>query len=257
MLARSLPLSSPLLGYFRRTRAEVSAAAFKLAFAMLVTTAAFGATYADSKALFSRSDLIGILVHGAVVSGVPMLGVLVALRSRVAANAVLALVVMAGVFTAHVAHTELFYPENRGALFGICTVGAFALFVAFSIVDERRWGGALLSAAALAVVGVIVAPTLMRDNDVVTEPPAWLDDGSNTRSVEFQETPNVYFLGFESLVPRGIMQRYMGIESTDAHDLFDSEVRRFRNLFTNAFPTKNSFNMLLSLDDRVFMDYRR
>ena len=66
----------------------------------------------------------------------------------------------------------------------------------------------------------------------------------------------MYFVGFESLVPRVIMQRYMGIESTDVHDLFDSEARRFRNMFTNAFPTKNSFNTLLSLDDRVFMEYR-
>ena len=72
MLARSLPLSLSLLGYFRRTPAELSAAAFKFAFAMLVIAAAFGATYADSKALFSKSDLMGILVHGAVVSSVPL-----------------------------------------------------------------------------------------------------------------------------------------------------------------------------------------
>ena len=53
------------------------------------------------------------------------------------------------------------------------------------------------------------------------------------------------------------MQKYMGIESTDVHDLFDAEARRFRNLFTNAFPTKNSFNTLLSLDANVFMEYKR
>ena len=159
-------------------------------------------------------------------------------------------------FTAYVAHTELFYPENRAALIGICGVGAFALFVAFSIVDERRWGGALLSAAALAAIGVIVGPALMGDDNAAIEPPAWLGEGSSIRSIRFQETPNVYFVGFESLVPRVIMQKYMEIESTDIHDLFDSEARRFRNLFTNAFPTKNSFNTLLSLDDMVFMEYR-
>ena len=256
MLARSLPLASPLVGYFRRGRAEVSAAAFKLAFAMLVIAAAFGATYADTEALFSKSDLVGILVHGAVVSSVPLLGVLIALRSRIAANGALALVTIGCVFTAYAAHTELFYPENRAALIGICGVGAFALFVAFSIVDERRWGGAMLSAAALAGIGMIVGSALMGDDDVVIEPPAWLGDGSNIRSIRFQETPNVYFIGFESLVPRVIMQRYMEIESTDVHDLFDSEARRFRNMFTNAFSSKNSFNTLLSLDDRVFMDYR-
>ena len=234
----------------------MSAAAFKLAFAMLVIAAAFGATYADSKDLFSESHLWGILVHGAVVSSVPLLGVLIALRSRTAANAAMALVAIGCVFTAYVAHTELFYPENRTALIGICGVGAFALFVAFSILDERPWSGALLSAAALAAIGVIVAPAFIGDDEVVIEPPAWLGDGSNIRSIRFHETPNVYFIGFESLVPRVTMQRYMGIETTDVHDLFDSEARRFRNMFTNAFPSKNSFNTLLSLDDRVFMDYR-
>ena len=235
----------------------MSAAAFKLAFAMLVIAAAFGATYADSKELFSEAHLRGILVHGAVVSSVPLLGVLVALRSRTAANAAMALVTIGCVFTAYVAHTELFYPENRTALIGICGVGAFALFVAFSILDERPWGGALLSAAALAAIGVIVAPALMGDDEVVIEPPAWLGDGSNIRSIRFHETPNVYFIGFESLVPRVTMQRYMGIETTDVHDLFDSEARRFRNMFTNAFPTKNSFNTLLSLDANVFAEYKR
>ena len=257
MLSLSLPLTSSFVGYFHRSRAEVLAAAFKLAFAMLVVSAAFSATYADSKALFSESDLRGILVHGAVVSSVPLLGVLIALRSRTAANVALALVTIGCVFTAYVAHTELFYPENRVALIGICGVGAFALFVTFRIVDERRWGGALLSAAALAAIGVIVGPALMRDDNVAIEPPAWQGEGTSIRPITFQETPNVYFVGFESLVPRVIMQTYMGIESTDAHDLFDAEARRFRNLFTNAFPTKNSFNTLLSLDANVFMEYKR
>ena len=258
MSVNTMPLSlSPrLVGYFRRTRAEVSAAAFKLAFAMLVVASAFGATYVDAKDLFSESDLTGILVHGAVVSSVPLLAVLVVLRSKTSANVALALVTVAGVLTAYVVHTELFYPENRAVLIGICVVGAFALFVAFSVVDERRWGGALLSAAALAGIGMIVGSALMGDDDAVIEPPAWLGDGSNIRSIRFQETPNVYFIGFESLVHRVIMQRYMEIESTDVHDLFDSEARRFRNMFTNAFSSKNSFNTLLSLDDRVFMDYR-
>ena len=256
MFSRSLPQPSSLLGYFRRTQAELVAAAFKLAFSMLVVAAAFGAMYAGSKDLFSKSDLVGILVHGGLVSSVPLIGVLIALRPKTAANVALALVTMAGVLTAYVAHTELFYAENRAALVGICAVGAFALFVAFNIVDERRWGGVLLSAAALAAIGAIVASAVVGDDNVALEPPSWLSDGSNIRSIKFQETPNVYFVGFESLVPRSVMRRYMEIETTDVHDLFDSGARRFRNMFTNGFSTKNSFNTLLSLDDKVFMDYR-
>ena len=252
-----LPLSPRLVGYFRRTKAELSAAAFKLAFAMLVIASAFAATYADARDLFSESDLAGILVHGAVVSIVPLLGVLVLLRPRTAANAALALLTLGGVYTAYLAHTELSYPGNRTALIVICGAGAFALFVAFSIVDERRWGGALLSAAALAALGGLVVSAFMGDDNAVAESPSWLDDKSTIRSITFQETPNVYFVGFESLVPKSVMQTLMGIESTDVHDLFDSEARRFRNFFTNAPSTETSFNTLLSLDDSIFMEYRQ
>ena len=250
-------LSSSLVGYFRRTRAEVSAAAFKLVFAMLVISAAFGATYADAKDLFLASELRGILVHGAVVSSVPLLGVLVVLRSKTAGNAALALVTLGGVFTAYVVHTDLFYLVNRAVLIGMCGAGAFALFVAFRIVDEWRWGGIALTSAVLAVAGVIVAPTLASAVDGLPSETHRGVGASSIRTITFQETPNVYFLGFESLVPKAITQRYMGLESTDFHELFDSEARRFRNLFTNAAPTVNSFNTLLSLDDNVFMEYRR
>ena len=112
---------------------------------------------------------------------------------------------------------------------------------------KSRCYKALLSAAALAVVGVLFVSTSIDEDDAAAEPPSWLYDGSTIRSITFQETPNVYFVGFESLVPRSAMKTLMGTESTDAHDLFDSEVRRFRNFFTNAPSTETSFNTLLSL----------
>ena len=251
-----LPLSPRLVGYFRRTRAEVSAAAFKLAFAMLVVASAFGATYVDAESLFTSTELRETLALGAFVSGVQLLGVLIALRSRTAANAALALVTLVGVFTAYVVHTDLFQSGSWAALMGICGAGAFALFVAFRIVDERRLGGILLSAAALAVVGVIVGPalasSLLASGELQSGARKQMEvEARNIRPLEFLERPNVYFVGFDSLVPKSIMQNYLGIESTDVHELFDSEARRFRNFFANADSTKAFFNTLLSLDEAV------
>ena len=127
---------------------------------MLVIASAFAATYADAGALFTSTELRETLALGAFVSGVQLLGVLIALRSRTAANAALAVVTMVGVFTAYVVHTDLFYSRGWSALVGICGIGAVALFVAFRVVDERRRGGILLSAAALAVLALIAGPTL-------------------------------------------------------------------------------------------------
>ena len=252
----ALPLSPRLIGYFHRTRAEVSAAAFKFAFAMLVIAAAFAATYVDARTLFTATELGETVALGAFVSGVQLLGVLIALRSRTAANVALALVTLVGVFTAYLVHTDLFQSRSWTTVIGMCGAGTFALFVAFRIMDERRWGGIVLSAAALAVVGAIVGPTvamsLLASDELPSEVRRAMEvEARNIRPLEFRERPNVYFVGFDSLVPKSIMQRYMGIESTDVHELFDSEMRRFRNFFANADSTKAFFNTLLSLDEAV------
>ena len=153
-------------------------------------------------------------------------------------------------------HTDLFQSGSWTALIGICGAGAFALFVVFRIVDERRWGGIALSAGALAVVGVIVGPALASSLLTSDELPSGarkaMEVGArNIRPLEFRERPNVYFVGFDSLVPKSIMQNYMGIETTDLHELFDSEMRRFRNFFANGDSTKASFNILMSLDGAI------
>ncbi len=57
MIDQSLSLLSPLVGYFRRSRAEVAAGSFKLLFAALVIASAFCAAYVDPRAVFSAPDV--------------------------------------------------------------------------------------------------------------------------------------------------------------------------------------------------------
>ena len=81
-------------------------------------------------------------------------------------------------------------------------------------------------------------------------------DMSNLQSVTFQETPNLYFISFESMAPRALLRKHLGIENTRFHDLFDDEFRRFPNFFVNAVYTFPSINMLMSLDEDVFFNTR-
>ena len=81
-------------------------------------------------------------------------------------------------------------------------------------------------------------------------------DMSNFQSVTFQERPNLYFISFESMVPRALLRKHLGIENTRFHDLFDDEFRRFPNFFVNAVRTFYSINMLMSLDEDVFFNTR-
>ena len=110
---------------------------------------AFAATYTSSATAFSESDLRDILVLGGTVNTVLLLDTLFFLRSGVIANIVLSLIVMASVATAHIIHTDLYLVENQAVLIALCAGSGAGLFVAFRLIDELRWCGPALSAAAL------------------------------------------------------------------------------------------------------------
>ena len=295
--------------------------AFKLTFAALVIAAAMVATVHPSRHNISTVEFSVVLALGMAVSGVLLLGAQsLALRSRTTANWALAVVTLACVFTVYLVHTELFYPQNRLVLAGACVAAVFGLFVAFQVIDERRWGGIALSAAALAAVSwpplSELVPAIINPGGVLKldDPRIWIaligmcgagvlavfavsrivdqsywgvaallavlavgvaviiwtglaverrfaDDGwekhREVRAIEFEETPNVYFVGFDSIVPESIMQKYIGVETTDFHLLFDRDARRFRNLFANSVFSYPSLNTLMALDQDIFLAGRR
>ena len=304
-------------GHLSKGLAATREGSFKLTFAALVVAAAMVATIHPSRQNVSTVELAVVIALGMAVSGGLLLGAqLIALRSKPAANAALAMVTLACVFTAYVVHTELFYPGNRLALAAICGAALFGLFVAFQVIDERRWGGVVLSAVALVAVSSPLWPDMAvglgEPGGVLSlsEPRFWLaligacgagaltvfalsravdqsywgvaallavlavgvavvmwtgltverrfsGDGwekhEDVRAIEFDETPNVYFVGFDSIVPESIMQKYLGVDTTDFHLTFDREARRFRNLFANSVPSYYSINTLMALDQDVFL----
>ena len=300
--------------------AAIREGSFKLTFAALVIAAATFATVHPSRHNISTVELAAVLALGMAASGVLLLGAQsIALRSGKAANTALAAVTLASVFTIYLVHTELFYTQNRLILVGVCGAALFGLFVAFQVIDERRWGGVALSAAALVAVSSPLWPDLAAGlsspGGVLSpgEPRFWIaligacaagafavygasrvvdqpywgvvallavvsagvalivwtglqmerrltgdswEMRGEVRPIVFEETPNVYFVGFESMVPDSIMQKYLGVETTDFHSTFDREARRFRNLFANSIATYYSLNTIMALDQDIFLaDY--
>ena len=160
-------------------------------------------------------------------------------------NALLTLITLAGVTTAHLVHTDLWAMAPAGAT-ALCAAAGFALFVAFRVIDDRPRAGAALSAAALAgLAAVIVGHAEPRVESVS-------GDVSNIRNVSLSKTPNLYFISFDALVPRTLLKKYLDVETTGFHTLFDAKFRRFPNLFANAVPTKESLYTLLALDPQVY-----
>ena len=229
----------------------VRKAAFKFVFATLLVAVAFAATYTSSEAAFSESDLRDILVLGGTANTVLLLGTLFFLRSRVIANAVLSLIVLTGVATAYIIHTDLYLTGNGAVLIALCAGSGAGLFVAFRLVDELHWGGPALSAAALLGLGIVAG-----GHREIGDVPVTVDT-TYIRDISFRETPNLYFVSFDALAPRALLKKYLAWETAKFHDLFDINFRRFPNFFANSVPTIHSLNTVLALDPDVYSSQRR
>ena len=225
--------------------------AFKFAFATLVVAVAFAATYTSSTAAFSAFDLEVIPVLGGAVNTVLLLGALLLLRGKNMANAALSLIVLAGVGTAYIVHTDLYLAGSRALLALLCVMSWAGLFVAFRVVDELRWGGVALSGVALLGLGVIAGGHLAEDGAPVS------GDVSNIRQISFQRTPNLYFVSFDAMVPRSLLRKNLGVETTGFHDLVEDRMRRFSNFFSDSVKTKHALYSVLALDVDVYASQRR
>ena len=219
---------------------------FKLTFAMLLIALAFASTYTASATAFSDADLKGILALGGAVTAALLLGILFFLRRRWLANAALALATLTSVGTAHLVHTELYLGGNWVVLILLSVAAGAALFVAFRIIDEQRWGGIVLTAVALAGLGIVVVDYQLNRNAPV------FGDATNIREISFQETPNLYFISFDAITPRALLNKHLQLDTTDFHDLFEERFRCFPNFFVEAVWTVRSLESILSLDATVY-----
>ena len=214
---------------------------------------AFASTYASSEAAFSVADLKNILALGGVVTAAFLLltlRIVFLARSTGWVNAMLTLGTLASVGMAHVVHTELYLGGHWVVLILLSVAAGVALFVAFRIIDEQREGGIVLSAAALAGLGIVAVDYWLRNAPV-------FGDTTNIREISFQETPNLYFVSFDALAPRALLNKHLRLETTDFHDLFEKRFRRFPNLFVEATWTMNSLESILSLDASQLRYLRR
>ena len=228
-----------------------AAVLFKLTFAALLIALAFASTYTSSATAFSAADLKGILALGGAVTAALLLGILFFLRRRWLANAALALATLASVGTVHLVHTELYLGGNWIVLILLSVAAGAALFVAFRIIDEQRWGGIVLVAAALAGLGIVVVDYWLNRNAPV------FGDATNIREISFQETPNLYFISFDAITPRALLNKHLQLDTTDFHDLFEERFRRFPNFFVEAVWTVRSLESILSLDATVYISQRK
>ena len=217
----------------------------KIFLACLVQALAFISTYISSEQAFSDTDVWGIALFGAAGNALLLPVVLSLSRFRFIANVTLSIIVMSGVIPALAIHTWIFR-EYFTALILLCATAGVALFAAFRIIDETRWGGVTIVGIILLSSCIIVGRHLQKGEGHVGANVAHL------RKISFQERPNVYFVSFDGLAPRALLEKYMKLSTTDLLDKLEKRFRRFPNFFSNAIHTIQSINLVLALDPSVY-----
>ncbi len=158
----------------------------------------------------------------------------------------LALVVVLEITTAYTVHTQAWLTGSRVlVLLGSLATG-IGVFAALQFIDQVRWVRLTLPMVALAVLALSVSPHLGHQ-DLVER-----NYESQVRTITFEETPNLYFIGFDALSPQAVMREHLDIDTTDFVELVDAEFRRFPNLFVDMIWSRLSFNMTLALDPDIF-----
>ena len=136
-----------------------------------------------------------------------------------------------------------------------CIGTALGLYVLFRAVHPSRTGWIALVAAASFLTMLVVVLGQLGEGGGGDYNDGW-EDHPNVRSVAFKETPNIYFVGFDSITPEAVMRKHMGIETTRFHRLMERDMRRIRNLFAIGASTKDTFNTLMALDQDIYLENR-
>ena len=232
---RALPLRLRLVAGCAKTIALFSLLALSL-----------GTTYAPSSNAFSDSDLLGILALGAAVNGGALLFVLLPCAPWIA-NAWVSALAVFGIASSHAIHTDLLF-TNPLLLWSLLGAAGLASFVAFGAIDRSPSLGLTLVALVSTVTSLVAADHLLARDD----PPPALVDMPNVRDVTFERRRNVYFLSFDAMAPRVLLQKYMDLETTPFHELFAARFRRFENFFVNGINTTISLGLVAALDERWY-----
>lgn len=137
-------------------------------------------------------------------------------------------------------------------------LGLFIIVTFMNIVDENpRVSRVLPALFVLAIAGILVQtlfsaapiPTISTEQGKIS--------AENIQAVDFKTKPNVYFISFDSMIPKVLLQKHLGLETTPYHEVLDNHFRRFKNFFADHSTTTNSLNSLLSLDTGHFSEVAR
>ncbi len=232
--------------------------AMKYLLTVLLSVFFFSLTYASAPTEFTQVDLGFIACLVSIVLTAQLAIAHMFVRCRVVQNMILAEFATVNIFSLNLLLNMTFlYLPGYGQVLSLL-LSMFIIFTFMNMLDEiPRISRVLPALFALATAGVL-AQTLL---SVAPVPEVSAEHGKtsakNIRIVDFKTKPNVYFIAFDSLIPKVLLQKHLGLETTPYHEVLDAHFQRFKNFFADRVPTRRSLNSLLALDIGHYSEARR
>ncbi|NKB57394.1 MAG: sulfatase-like hydrolase/transferase [Alphaproteobacteria bacterium] len=232
----------------------------KYIFTLLLSALFAALTYASAPDEFNAYDLglLGSLLL--VVFGAEILIARIFVRYQFIHNAMLAGFATLNILFLNLALNNDFTLLPKYGQILALLVALFILITFMKILDENpRLARILPIVLAFATTGILAqvfleaAPVPVQKS--LIEPGK--TSAKNIRSVEFKIKPNVYFISFDSMIPKPLLQKHLSLETTAYHEVLHTHFRRINNFFAVGFPTRPSLNGLLALDAEHYSEATR
>jgi len=193
---------------------------------------------------FTDSDLIYIswafLAISVAITISISTSILLPTKLGIAANALTGVIFAAAVFSINWAMVEAVILLPTIAIFSICAMAAYLAYIVLNLNYKVQAG------ISIATIAVFI---FMQGQSLLDKPKS---NFIGIEDIEFDTKPNVYLISFDSIQPKSLTSRYMGINETPFHEPMYSRLDLFENLFSARVPTKYAMNVMLQMDVNEF-----
>ena len=225
---------------------------------IVVTALFFALTYISAPDEFMTSDLYVLGCLFPIVIGGQLLIAHFLIRSRFLQNLFLAGCATANILSVNLIPNHAY--TDLSPFVWLLTV-FLAVFILFSIMnmmdDYPQIAKVILIIVASTVIGIVAEAVIFSGKPLgaITEPGR--ASAKNIRLIDFKTRPNVYFISFDALMPRVLVHKFLELEETPFHDLLDTHLRRFKNMFSDSASTIGTLNSLLAFDFNYYNSIER
>ena len=225
---------------------------------LLISLLFFILTYSSASNEFLLKDIVIIVFLLLSVFGIEALVAKLFVKRLFLHN-----LLLAGFTTINILYVNLIFIEDFIVLSIYAqvlalVVAVFILTTFMTLLDEnKRFARVLPVLIVLAIMIILIKPHLLVAPISKASIEPGMTSAKNIRILDFKTKPNVYFISFDSIIPKVLLKKHLGLEATPYHGILDTHFRRFNNFFSDYYSTVRSLSSLLALDREYYSKARK